>query len=93
MGSNNNRYDDEFKASAVKMVVEKGRAISAVAEDLGVSEPALRRWVKASTEPEDSPTKRLSELEAENKRLKKELEDAKDTVNVLKKSIAIFVMP
>ncbi len=41
MSSNNNRYDDEFKASAVKMVVEKGRPISAVAKVLGVSEPAL----------------------------------------------------
>lgn len=93
MRSNNNRYDDEFKAGAVKIVVEKGRAISAVAKDLGISEPALRRWVRASTEPEDSPAKRVSELEAENRRLKKELEDAKDTVNVLKKSIAIFVKP
>ena len=52
MGSNNNRYDEEFKASAVKMVVEKGRSIRAVAKDLGVSEPAVRRWVRASTEPE-----------------------------------------
>lgn len=75
------------------MVVEKGRAISAVAKDLGISEPALRRWVKASNEPGDSPDNRLSELEAENRRLKKELEDAKDTVNVLKKSIAIFIRP
>lgn len=93
MGSNNNKYDAEFKTGAVKMVVEKGRSISAVAKDLGVLEPALRRWVRASTEPEDSPTRRLSELEAENRRLKKELDDAKDTVNVLKKSIAIFVKP
>jgi transposase len=93
MGSNNNRYDDEFKAGAVKMVVEKGRAISAVAKDLGVSEPAIRRWVKASTEPKDAPTKRLAELEAENKKLKKELENANDTVEILKKSVAIFVKP
>lgn len=28
MANNNNRYDDEFKSSAVKMVVEKGRSIS-----------------------------------------------------------------
>lgn len=93
MNSNNNRYDDEFKASAVKMVVEKGRAISLVAKDLGISEPALRRWVKASTEPEDATSKKLAELEAENKRLRKELEDAKDTVNILKKSVAIFIKP
>jgi transposase len=37
--------------------------------------------------------KKLAELEAENKRLKKELDDAKDTVNILKKSVAIFVKP
>lgn len=93
MKGNNNRYDDEFKTSAVKMVVEKGRTISAVAKDLGVSEPALRRWVRTSTEPEDSTSKKLTELEAENKRLRKELDDANDTVTVLKKSVAIFVRP
>ncbi|KJS86520.1 MAG: hypothetical protein JM58_06780 [Peptococcaceae bacterium BICA1-8] len=93
MKGNNNRYDDEFKTSAVKMVVEKGRPIGAVAKDLGISEPALRRWIKLNTEPEDATSKKLAELEAENKRLKKELEDAKDTVNILKKSVAIFVKP
>ena len=75
------------------MVVEKGRAISAAAKDLGVSEPAVRRWVRASTEPEDSPTKRIAQLEAENRKLKKELENANDTVEILKKSVAIFVKP
>lgn len=91
--SNNNRYDDEFKSSAVKMVVEKKRPITVVAKNLGVSEPALRRWIKASTEPEDAASKRLAELEAENKRLKKELDETKDTVEILKKSVAIFIRP
>lgn len=91
--SNNNRYDDEFKASAVKMVLEKGRPINAVSKDLGISEPALRRWIKASADPEDAASKRLAELEAENKRLKKELDDTKDTVEILKKSVAIFIKP
>ncbi|MDO9464101.1 MAG: transposase [bacterium] len=59
MGKNNNRYDDEFKSGAVKMVVEKGLPISRVAKDLGISEPALRRWVRVSTVPEDTPTKKL----------------------------------
>ncbi len=52
MSSNNNRYDDEFKKSAVKMVVEKNRLISKVSKDLGISEPALSRWVKVSKESE-----------------------------------------
>ena len=93
MGKTSNRYDDEFKAHAVSMVVEKGRPISAVAADLGVSQPALRRWIKLSTGPEDPDAKRIAELEAQNKALKKELSDAKDTVEVLKKSVAIFVKP
>lgn len=93
MKGNNNRYGDEFKTSAVRMVAEKGRPISVVAKDLGVSEPALRRWVRTSAEPEDSTSKKLTELEAENKRLRKELDDAKDTVSILKKSVAIFVRP
>jgi len=91
--NNNNWYDDEFKTSAVKMVAEKGRTISAVAKDLGISELALRRWVRASTEPEDATSKKLTEFEAENKRFRKGLDDAKDTVTVLKKSAAIFVRP
>lgn len=91
--NNNNRYDDEFKSGAVKMVTEKGLPISRVAKDLGVSEPAIRKWVKNSTTPEDTAGKRLLELEADNKKLKKELNDAKDMIDILKKSIGIFVKP
>lgn len=93
MGNKNRYYDDEFKASAVKMVVEKGRTISSVAKDLGVSQPSLRRWIKDNSEPEDSTTKKLLELEAENRKLKKELQNVNDTVDILKKSVAIFVNP
>ena len=93
MGKNNNRYDDEFKSGAVKMVVENGLPISKVAKDLGVSEPAIRRWVKVSTTPKDPTSKKFLELEAENKKLRKELNDANDTVNILKKSVAIFIKP
>jgi len=93
MGNNNRYYDDEFKASAVKMVVEKGRTITDVAKDLGVSQPSLRRWIRANSEPFDPTTKRLMELEAENRKLKKDLKNAHDTVEILKKSVAIFVKP
>lgn len=50
MKNNNNRYDDEFKSNAIKMVVEKGQTISEVAKDLELSELTLRRWVKATSE-------------------------------------------
>lgn len=92
MGSNKQkRYDEEFKASAVKMITEKGRSISEVARSLDVSEPALRRWLNAAKEPSDNDNSRIKELEQELRKLKKENDDLKDTVDVLKKSIAIFV--
>lgn len=93
--STNNRYDEEFKAHAVKMVVAKGRPVSEVAKKLEVYQLAIRRWVKRSTEPKDkdSMAQRLIELEKQNKELKKELSDTKETVEVLKKSVAIFVKP
>ena len=90
-GNKQKRYDEEFKASAVKMVIEKGRAISEVCKSLDISEPALRRWVAATKQPEDIENSRIKELEAELKKMKKENDDLKDTVNVLKKSIAIFI--
>lgn len=92
MGNNKQkRYDEEFKASAVKMIIEKGRDVSEVSKSLDVSRSALRRWVLEVKEPEGNENSKIKELEAELKKLKKENDDLKDTVNVLKKSIAIFV--
>ncbi len=84
---------DYLSSFAVKMIVEKGRSISSVSKNLRVSQPSLGRWIKDSSEPEDSTAKRLLELEAENRKLKKELQNANDTVEILKKSVAIFINP
>ena len=93
MVNGSGRYDDEFKTHAVKMVVEQDRTISAVASDLGVSQPSIRRWVRQAMIAESSQHKRIAELEAENKKLKKQLANTKETVDVLKKSVAIFIKP
>ena len=93
MGNRSVRYDDEFKDQAVKMVVEQERTISAVASDLGVSQPTIRRWVQQATKPESSKDKRIAELETENKKLKRQLANTKETVDILKKSVAIFIKP
>ena len=42
------RYDREFKLGAVKMVTEEGKKISEVANNLGISDPTLRQWIKAA---------------------------------------------
>ena len=37
-------YTPEFKAGAVRLIVEEGRAVSQVANELGGSQTALREW-------------------------------------------------
>jgi transposase len=90
MSNHNIRYDEEFKNDAVNLILEKHRSVHSVAKDLGVSEPTLRRWLKEKTN--GSATKE-SEVEAENKKLKKELAEAKETIEILKKSVSIFINP
>ena len=49
MGTTSNhgrRYDDEFKQQAVLLVVRDGLSQRRAANDLGVSEPTLARWVE-----------------------------------------------
>ena len=85
------RYDDDFKQQAVLLVVKEGLSIRRAASDLGVSEPALTRWVedyKQSTSPAGALAK-----DDELKRLKKELELVKTERDILKKAVGIFSQP
>jgi transposase len=40
------QFSDEFKAGAVRLVVEEGKSINAVARDLDLTPSALSQWVK-----------------------------------------------
>lgn len=42
------RYDDAFKAGAVRQVTEQGRQPVDVAKELGICIDTLRSWLKAS---------------------------------------------
>ena len=39
-------FTDERKSAAVKIVEESGKPISQVAREMGLTESALRKWVK-----------------------------------------------
>lgn len=48
------QYTDEFKAQTVRLVLDEGKSLSAVARDLDVTVLALRLWVeqtRADTPP------------------------------------------
>ncbi len=84
-------YTDEFKRSAVEMVVVQRHTRSSVAKRLGVNYHTLIEWVNAaksaaseSLVPKDlPPEQRIRELEKENARLRMERD-------ILKKATAYF---
>ena len=39
------RFDDDFKAQAVRLVLDEGKSVGGVARDLDLTETALREWV------------------------------------------------
>jgi transposase len=87
------RYDRQFKLDAVNMVVNGGRSVSEVSRDLGINPNLLHRWKRELTkEGNDAfPGKgRLSPQEEELQRVRRELAEAKEDRDILKKALAFF---
>jgi len=40
------QFDDEFKTQAVRLVLDEGKSVGAVARELDLTESALRNWVE-----------------------------------------------
>jgi transposase len=40
------QFDEDFKAQAVRLVLDEGKTVGRVARDLDLTETALRGWVK-----------------------------------------------
>ena len=94
LAKKNNRrtqYSAEFKAAAVRAVLERGnRTIGEVAEGLGVQEQLLYSW-KARSIKAVLPSDRGETPEAELTRLRRENADLKRDRDALVRSIAVFV--
>lgn len=81
------RYEESFKAGAVKLVVDGGRSPSEVSTELGVSADTIRNWLKKSgysttVHKENAEMKRFKQLESKNKALKKQLEKKQETLDI-----------
>ncbi len=84
-------FTDEFKAGAVRLVLDEGKSVSAAARDLGIFSSVLGDWVKrALAERTHGKTgvtvaerEELARLRKENRLLKMERE-------ILKKAAAFF---
>jgi len=88
--SKGTRYSEEFKQGAIKLVLENKQSIAEVCRNLGVSRNAMERWLSFEADSHDDEKVRLREQEAEIRQLRKEKADLADTVEILKKTAAIF---
>ena len=79
------RFTDEFKQDAVAQVVERGYAVSEVADRLGISTKSLYTW-KSQFAKSPRVRTETSEHAAEIKRLKRELARVTEERNILKKA-------
>jgi len=86
-------FTAEFKHEAVKLVLERGMAISQAAKDLGLHENVLRKWVKdaKANGAKAFPGRGVQRPDdAEVARLRRELAKTKAERDILKKAIAFF---
>ena len=93
------RYDKDFKQGAVKLVTEQGRQSKDVAQELGICAETLRNWLKAAgvapnvTDRNNRDSKRIRELEAQIRELRKQVNEKDEVITVLKKSVGILSTP
>jgi transposase len=92
-------FPDAFKREAVERARTSGLTIIQVAEELGLHETVLRRWMCRFDPPETGPARRPmrqaqgpspADVAAENARLKRELQKAEMERDILKKAALIF---
>ena len=90
---NRQNYTKEFRDDAVKLVIEKGYNCNEAARRLGINHSNLSRWVRAYRNAQEDPAQgglSRSEIEAENRLLRKENKRLLMEREILKKAAAFF---
>lgn len=93
-------YDDEFKRNAVELLVQTRKPLRQLARELGVSDTSLREWKEDLLNPHSGELKNDGEkrwnrlkVEAENSRLREEVDKLKRQRDILKKALSILSDP
>ncbi len=85
------QFTDEFKAGVVRLVLDDGKTVSAVARDMDLTETAVREWVKRARADRTRGRTGLTMAEREElARLRKENRELRTERDILKKAAAFF---
>jgi transposase len=92
MARTRRKFDEDFKAGAVRIVRETGKPIAHVARELGINEGTLGNWCARERRARGAGNGALTESErAELERLRLENAELAMQRDVLKRSVALWV--
>lgn len=84
-------YDKEFKMAAVKLAVTSEKPITEIAEELGVSDTAVRNWITLYGSGQGVEGENFTPEEHEELiRLRRDLKRVTEERDVLKKALGIL---
>ena len=84
-------FSEEFKAGAVRLVLEEGKTVGAAARDLDLTESSLRNWVEQARADRTQGRTGLTTAEREElARLRKENRVLQEEREILKNATAFF---
>lgn len=81
-------FTDEFKAEAVRLVIEKGLSVAQVADDLGISRSLVSAWRKKTLDRVVRSDE--SSINDDNRRLRRENAVLREERDILKKAARYF---
>lgn len=87
------RYSNEFKDEVLRMAETTDKSLSELEQDLGLSHGLIRKWrQRYQVGPVEGELQRSpeSELEAENRRLRRELEIVRQEREILKSATGVL---
>ena len=85
------QFSDEFKEGAIRLVLDEGKSVGAVARELDLTASALGLWVRhARSERTKGKSGLMKEEREELTRLRKENRELRMERDILKKASALF---
>lgn len=86
------RYSPEFKRDAVALLHSSGRAIAAVAKEIGVSDVTLAAWAKEQAAGMSTEARSVAEAERKEAiELRKRIKELEQEIEILKRFTAYWV--
>ena len=84
-------FTDDYKAEAVRLVLDEGKTVAAATRDLGLTESSLRNWVEQARADRTHGMTGLTTAEREElARLRKENRILREEREILRKAAAFF---